>query len=122
MLGRDWLSCWVSSTQHESQSPQKQLSPGVTAGAETGGEERRVERKVLDALRAERRAASRTHLTSRALGVDRLVGVGAAVKERECCEGLHDELQSKRSGFPFVVGVPYQRIFGQRKPKLVNIR
>ena len=74
-----------------------------------------MERKVLDALRAERRAAARTHLTSRALDVDRLVGVGAAVKERECCECLHGVLQSKRSGFPFVVGVPYQRIFGQSK-------
>jgi hypothetical protein len=91
-------------------------------GAETGGEERRVERKALDALRAEHRATPRTHLTSRALGVDRLVGVGAAVKERECCECLHGVLQSKRSGFPFVVGVPYQRIFGQSKSKLVNIR
>jgi hypothetical protein len=91
-------------------------------GAETGGEERRVERKVLDALRAEHRATPRTHLTSRALGVDRLVGVGAAVKERECCECLHGVLQSKRGGFPFVLGVPYQRIFGQGKSKLVNIR
>jgi hypothetical protein len=91
-------------------------------GAETGGEERRVERKVLDALRAECRAAARTHLTSWALGVDCLVGVGAAVKERECCVGLHGELQLRRSGFPFVLGVPYQRIFGQSKSKLVKIR
>jgi hypothetical protein len=85
-------------------------------GAETGGEERRVERKVLDALRAEHRAAPRTHLTSRSLGIDLMVAVGAAVEERECCECLHGVvLQSRRSGFPFVVGVPYQRIFGQRK-------
>jgi hypothetical protein len=91
-------------------------------GAETGGEERRVERKVLDALRAEHRATPRTHLTSRALGVDRLVGVGAAVKERECCECLHGVLQSRRSGFPFVLGVPYQRIFGGCNPEDVNIR
>jgi hypothetical protein len=92
-------------------------------GAETGGEERRVERKALDALRPEHRAAPRTHFASRALGVDRMVAVGAAVEEGECCEGLHGVvLQSRRSGFPFVVGVPYQRIFGQRKSKLVNIR
>ena len=92
-------------------------------GAETGGEERRVERKALDALRAEHRAAPRTHLASRALGVDLMVAVGATVEEGECCEGLHGVvLQSRRSGFPFVVGVAYQRIFGQSKSKLVNIR
>jgi hypothetical protein len=59
-------------------------------GAETGGEERRVERKALDALGAQNRAAPRTHLASRALGVDLLVVAGAAVEEGECCEGLHD--------------------------------
>ncbi len=81
-----------------------------------------MERKVLDALRAEHRATPRTRLTGRALGVDRLVGVGAAVKERECCECLHGVLQSKRGGFPFVLGVPYQRIFGECNPEDVNIR
>jgi hypothetical protein len=117
------LGAWRDASHHAPNAPQKQLSPGVTAGAETGGEERRVERKALDALRAEHPAAPRTHLTSRAFRVDLLVGVGAAVEEGECCESLHGVvLQSRRSGFPFVVGVPYQRIFGQRKSKLVNIR
>jgi hypothetical protein len=64
-------------------------------GAETGGEERRVERKALDALRAEHPAAPRTHLTSRAFRVDLLVGVGAAVEEGECCERLHGWCSSR---------------------------
>jgi hypothetical protein len=87
-------------TRSASTLPQKQLSPGQMTGAETGGEERRVERKASDALRAEHGAAARASLTSRALGVDLLVGVGAAVEEGECCECLHG-VGSSRIGVDF---------------------
>ena len=82
-----------------------------------------MERKSSDALGAQYRAAPRTRLASRALGVDRLVMAGAAVEEGECCERLHGVvLRYERGGFPFVVSVPYQILFGQSKSKLVNIR